>query len=98
MLGAPAAAAPVAYRRVFGHPLQSRVVNSNDDERFKLAFLDQILGELIEPPFVTQESGFGIEEVLPVMHIQHRVTSVFRYVVIRRQINFDVSLIGISER
>ena len=87
-----AAPAPFVFDvRILGHALHTGVVNADDDERLNFISADEALCRLIQAPLVAKESCRAIEEILPVVHVEHGITGSGRRPVIRRQIDNHVA-------
>src|SRR6185369_7306285 len=63
--------------------------------RFYETGLDEFLGSLIDSPFLAwNKRGRAVKEVLPVVHIEDRVTSCLLFIVVGGQIDHYVSIPG----
>ena len=61
-------------RRVFVEAHLAGVVDADDDQRLDAAGLDQLGRRLADAPVLALlKRRLGLEQVLPVMHVQHRV-------------------------
>ena len=77
-------------RRVFMDPLFAHVGDGHDDERLDQSFLTQSLGGFVHAPFHTAECSRSIENILAIVHVQHRITFPGKSPVTRRQIHQNI--------
>jgi hypothetical protein len=69
------------------------VVDRHDDRGRDLPVVDQALGRFVHAPFGARERGAGVEEVLAVVQVQHRVPSPLIVLVARRQVHEDITTV-----
>ena len=66
------------------------VIDAHHDQRLDLTGADQAVSHFIDPPVVPESGGLRIDDVLPVVHIEHRVAALERGLIIRGQPDDDV--------
>ena len=73
--GFAAAKLRVLGRRVLLLAMNASVVDADDDQGLNAAVFDQLPGRLAKAPVLAfLERGLGLEQVLPVVHVQDGVT------------------------
>ena len=78
----------VGARRVLLDALLARVVDADDDERLYRLRRDERLRRLVNPPLLPRnERGRAIEEVLPVVQVEHGVAPARLLLVAGRQVD-----------
>ena len=93
--GLAAAHLPVAFVRVLGQAAVAGVVDADDDERLNFAGLDGFVGVFAHCPSAACDEGSApVEEVLPVVQVEHRI-GLFRVLAVAgRQVDDDVARVG----
>ncbi len=75
---------PFGRKRIFFHPIHGIIYPHNND-RLDLALFNKPGGGFIHFPIHPGIGGLGIEQVLPIVHIQHRIASPGILLVARRK-------------
>ena len=74
------------------HAAVTGVIHAHDDERLDPAFGDEHVGHLAEPPVLAAHEGrLGIEQVLPVVHVEHGIAAAGLVVVAGRQVDDHIA-------
>jgi hypothetical protein len=79
--------------RVLEHPSLTRVIDADNNEGSDLARVYQIFGDRMQLPVVPTKGRSRIEQILPVMHVAHRISTFRRTVVAGREINDYVAFV-----
>src|SRR5205085_11841456 len=69
------------------------VVNAGDDQRLDLAAFDQLIGSLVGAPLGAAKSSLGVEQILAVLQVEHRIAALRLIVIARRNVHDDGSFI-----
>jgi hypothetical protein len=77
--------------RIFMNAIFARVRDRHDDERLHQFAADEALRGFVHPPFHARKGSRGVENILAVMQIKHRVMPLRRSPVARREIDQDVA-------
>jgi hypothetical protein len=92
--GETSASATVANLGVFADAAYAGVVDTDHDEGLDGAFGDELFCGFVEAPFVAEEGGGAIEEVLTVVEIEDGKTAGWIIVLAGRQIHDDIAISG----
>ncbi len=94
-VGLAAAHLPVLVLRVFSQAPVAGVVDAHNHQRLNLSGLNRrigVLAHLPRPP--RHKRSPPIEEILPIVHVEHGVSALRLLVITRRHIHNHVALIG----
>ncbi|MNS70243.1 hypothetical protein D3C72_1035850 [compost metagenome] len=81
----------VAPGRQLAQAVRAAIVDAHDDHRLNFALADQPVGRQIHLPLAA-ERGRGVEEVLPVPHVEHGKAPAGLLVVVGRQVHRDLAV------